>query len=161
MEWKRTEAKRPREMDATGVVVNWEWHLEPKAPRMSQFSNRAWRQPAGLPWGTKLREEELSFIPSAVSEMKSSNKGRVGGDARLCLHSSGLRRTLTEEIEEPSFIPSAVCEPRWALHMFDNKCREEDFELFQIAAVVTEEGGSSSYDQLVEAVLQCKAAGTR
>ena len=27
-----------------------------------------------------------------------------------------------EEVEELSFVPSAVSEPRWALHMCDNKC---------------------------------------
>ena len=45
---------------------------------------------------------------------------------------------IEEEMEEPSFIPSAVSEPRWALHMCADKCREEGFELFQIAAIVTE-----------------------
>ena len=47
-----------------------------------------------------------------------------------------------EEMEELSFIPCAVSEPRWAVHMCDNKCREEGFKFNQIAAIVTEEGGA-------------------
>ena len=47
---------------------------------------------------------------------------------------------IEEGMEEPSFIPGAVSEPCWALHLCGNKCREEGFELFQIAAIVTEGG---------------------
>ena len=46
-------------------------------------------------------------------------------------------------MEELSFIPSAVGEPRSALHMCDNKCREEGFKFYQLAAIVTEEGGAA------------------
>ena len=45
-----------------------------------------------------------------------------------------------EEMEELSFVSSAVNEPRWALHKCDNKCREKGFKFFQTAAIVTEEG---------------------
>ena len=43
-------------------------------------------------------------------------------------------------MEELSFIPSAVSEPRWALHVCDIECREEGFKFYQLAAIVTEEG---------------------
>ena len=46
-----------------------------------------------------------------------------------------------KDMEELSLIPSAVREPRWALHMCDDKCREKGFEFFHIAAIVSEEGG--------------------
>ena len=42
-------------------------------------------------------------------------------------------------MEELSFVPSAVSDPRWALHMWNNKCREKGFQFFQIAAIVSEE----------------------
>ena len=41
-------------------------------------------------------------------------------------------------MEEPSF-PSAGSGPRWALHMCDNKCREEGY-IYQLVATVTEGG---------------------
>ena len=46
-------------------------------------------------------------------------------------------------MEELSFVPSAVSEPRWALHMCDNKCSIEGFKFYQLAVIVTEEGGAS------------------
>ena len=48
-----------------------------------------------------------------------------------------------EEMEELSFVPSAVSEPRWSLHVCDNKCREKGFTFFQVAAVVSQEGGAA------------------
>ena len=44
-----------------------------------------------------------------------------------------------EEMEELSFIPSAVSEPRRALHICDIKCRAKGFKFFAIAGIVTEE----------------------
>ena len=44
-----------------------------------------------------------------------------------------------EEMDELSFVPSAVSDPRWALHMWNNKCREKGFQFFQIAAIVSKE----------------------
>ena len=43
-----------------------------------------------------------------------------------------------EEIEELSVVPSAVSEPQWALHVCDNRCREERFKFFQSAAGVSQ-----------------------
>ena len=48
-----------------------------------------------------------------------------------------------EEMEELSFVPSAVSEPRWSLQRCDNKCREKGFTFFQVAAVVSQEGGAA------------------
>ena len=50
-----------------------------------------------------------------------------------------------EEIEEPSFIPSAVREPRWALHMCDNDCNKEGFKFHQLAAIVVKGGGTAAH----------------
>ena len=47
-----------------------------------------------------------------------------------------------KNMEDLSFVGSAVSEPRWALHMCDYKCREKDFKFFQIATVVTEGGAA-------------------
>ena len=55
----------------------------------------------------------------------------------------GLEEIDDEEMEELSFILSAVSEPRWALHMCENKCSREGFTFCQLAAVVTEEGGAA------------------
>ena len=46
-------------------------------------------------------------------------------------------------MEELNFIPGAVSEPRCALHMCENKCREEGFKFYRIVAIVTEEGGAA------------------
>ena len=50
----------------------------------------------------------------------------------------GVEEIDAEEMEELSFIPSAVSEPRWALHMCYNKCNEESNKFYQLAAIVTE-----------------------
>ena len=42
----------------------------------------------------------------------------------------GLEELVQKDIEELSL----VSEPLWALHMCDNKCREEGFKFFQLAA---------------------------
>ena len=52
----------------------------------------------------------------------------------------GLVELGQEEIEELSFVPSAVSEPQWGLHTCDNRCREEGFKFFQSAVIVTEGG---------------------
>ena len=51
----------------------------------------------------------------------------------------GFEELGQEEIEELSFVPGAVSEPRWVLHMCDNKCREEGFKFFQLAAMSQKE----------------------
>ena len=47
------------------------------------------------------------------------------------------RRTRTN-LEELSFVPSAVSEPLWALLVCDNKCRAKGFKFFEVAAVVSQ-----------------------
>ena len=61
----------------------------------------------------------------------------------------GLEEIDDEEVEELSFIPSAVSEPRWALHTCDNKC-SKGFKFHHLAATVVEDGGSSAHDQLAQ-----------
>ena len=41
---------------------------------------------------------------------------------------------------EGDLLPS---EPRWALHMCDNKCRAKGFKFFEMAVIVTEEGSAA------------------
>ena len=53
-------------------------------------------------------------------------------------------------MEELSFIPSAVSETRWALHMCDSTCSKEGFKFCQLAAIVIEEGGAA------HTINQCK-----
>ena len=43
---------------------------------------------------------------------------------------------------EFSFFPSAVNEPRWAVHMCDNKCNKEGNKFYQLAAIVVEGGAA-------------------
>ena len=44
-----------------------------------------------------------------------------------------------KDTEELRFVPSAVSEPRWALHMYENNCREKkSLKFFDIAALVSE-----------------------
>ena len=47
-----------------------------------------------------------------------------------------------EQTEELGFVPSAVSGPQWALQMCDNRCREESFSFFHLAAILTEEGAA-------------------
>ena len=72
----------------------------------------------------------------------------------------GLEELGQEEIEALSFVPSAVSEPQWALQMCDNKCREEGFEFFQLAAIVTEEGAAHTIN-LCKQCYNEKAAAPR
>ena len=58
-------------------------------------------------------------------------------------HLQWIEEEHEEEMKELSFIPSAVSEPRWALHMCDDKFREEGFGFYQFPAIVTEEGGQA------------------
>ena len=53
----------------------------------------------------------------------------------------GLEET-DEEMEELSVVPSAVSEPRWALHMCD-ECSKEGFKFYQLEAIVMEERGAA------------------
>ena len=80
---------------------------------------------------------------SITSEKESGDACGIGRNARL-RHGvgEGVGDLGQEEIEELSFVPSSVSEPQWALHMCDNKCVEEGFKFFQLAATVTEEGGT-------------------
>ena len=55
---------------------------------------------------------------------------------------SGVVTGSQEEVEEIGFVPSAVSEPLWALHVCDNECREQGFKYFQLAAIVSEGGGA-------------------
>ena len=62
--------------------------------------------------------------------------------------SSNLDQNMDEErekrLEEISSFPSAVSEPRWALHMCDKKCRAKGFKFFyEITSIVTEGGGEA------------------
>ena len=50
---------------------------------------------------------------------------------------------ISQEEAELGFVPSAVIEPQRAFHLCDRKWREESFMVFQLAAVVTEEGGTA------------------
>ena len=61
----------------------------------------------------------------------------------MCQHlplSSRVEQEL--EAEEVSSVPSAVSEPRWDLHMCDNKCRAKRLKFFEIAASVSEGGAA-------------------
>ena len=53
----------------------------------------------------------------------------------------------TQEMEEFSFFPSAVNEPRWAVHMCDNKCNKEGNKFYQLAAIVVEGGAAHTINQ--------------
>ena len=63
--------------------------------------------------------------------------------AGVHLKQQWLEELSQEETEELGFVPSAVREPQWALHVYENKCREESFKFFQLVAIVTEEGGAA------------------
>ena len=52
---------------------------------------------------------------------------------------SWIEKENEEEMEELSLIPNARNEPRWTLHMCDNKCRKEDIKFHQLVTIVTEE----------------------
>ena len=53
-----------------------------------------------------------------------------------------MERRSQEEVEVMGFVPSAENEPLCALHLCDNGCMEQGFKYFQIAAIVSEEGGA-------------------
>ena len=45
-------------------------------------------------------------------------------------HDQNMEAENDENLEELSFVPSAVSEPRWALDVFDQKCRAKSFNGF-------------------------------
>ena len=47
-----------------------------------------------------------------------------------------------QEMEEFSFFPSAVNEPRWAVHMCNNKCNKEGNKFYQLAAIGAKGGAA-------------------
>ena len=49
-----------------------------------------------------------------------------------------------KNMKEPNFVPGAVSEPRWAVHVCDDKCREKGFKFFEIAAVVSARGAADT-----------------
>ena len=55
-----------------------------------------------------------------------------------------------EEVEEIGFVPSAVSEPAWALHLCDKKCSNPGFKYFQLVAVVSEENGAVRTNNLCQ-----------
>ena len=63
-------------------------------------------------------------------------------------------------MEELSFIPSAVGEPRSALHMCDDQMQRRGLQVLPTCGHCDRRRRSSSYDQLVQAMLQCDAAET-
>ena len=48
-----------------------------------------------------------------------------------------------KNMEELSFVLSAVSEPCEALHMWDNRCRARGFKFLEIPVIVSEEGGAA------------------
>ena len=48
-----------------------------------------------------------------------------------------------EEADEIGCVPSALSEPRGAIHWCDNRCSETSLRCTQIASMVTEEGGEA------------------
>ena len=57
-----------------------------------------------------------------------------------------VRETLAisqEEAEEMGFGPSALGEPREAIHWCDNRCSEKAIRYWQVASTVVEEGGEA------------------
>ena len=53
-----------------------------------------------------------------------------------------------KDMEELRIITSVVSEPRLVVHMCDNTCRKEGFKFFELAAIVSEEGGAAHTNNL-------------
>ena len=75
-------------------------------------------------------EDQRILCPSqgATAEKKSSDTCRVSAETQDYISAPPLTSCMEQEMTaedekdmEPSFVPSAVSEPRWALHMCDNK----------------------------------------
>ena len=47
------------------------------------------------------------------------------------------------EVEEIGFVPSALSEPRGAIHWFDGRCCDHGFRFNRIVEMTTEEGGEA------------------
>ena len=89
----------------------------------------------------------------AVKRAESAEAQHYVSALPLTSHMDQMTKAEDEKnMEDLSFVPSAVSEPRWALHMCDNRCREKDFKFIQIAPVVTEGRRRSTHNQLVLAV---------
>ena len=64
-------------------------------------------------------------------------------------------------LEVLGFIPSAVEEPRGAFHMCDKKCRMKGFKFYELAAIVTEEEGTTHMINLCRICFDKKAVGAK
>ena len=64
-------------------------------------------------------------------------------------------------MEKLSFVPSAVSEPRWAVHMCDKKCTANGFKFLGNCGLCGRRRRCSPYDKLVQKVLQRRAIEAR
>ena len=86
-------------------------------------------------------EQETRASQNVIAEEKNRLYVWSRRKRKTMSHNSWIKKENEEDMEELSLIPSALNEPRWTLHICDNKCRKEDFKFYQLVTVVTEEGG--------------------
>ena len=123
--------------------------------------------------GWEFSKEIQRKISDSFSQVKAplqtrAVKRRVGGDASLRPSTSadelygaanGGRRT--RKMEKLSFVPSAVSEPRWAVHMCDKECRANGLKFLGNCGLCGRRRRCSPYDKLVQKVLQRRAIEAR
>ena len=75
--------------------------------------------------------------PSQDAPVEKEKREESAGTG-LCVDAPADQNMEAEDeknMEELSFVPSAVSEPRWAPQMCDNECRTELFKFFEVAAL--------------------------
>ena len=73
--------------------------------------------------------------------------------------SHGEQKMEAENVEDMEELSFAASEPRWAVYMCDNKCRDKDFKFFEIAAFVSEEGDAARTTNLCKQCFNERRAG--
>ena len=102
--------------------------------------------------GSKNLDGKANQWQAGAVSTPSSNE--AGGDYNLCeVEERQAARVKVQgpknedfnqkEVEGIGFVPSALSEPRGAIHWCGNRCCEESFRFHQIAVMVTEEGGEA------------------
>ena len=91
---------------------------------------------------------EILRPSEAAAEKKSSS-----GDTRLLSQHLPLTSCTEQhmeaedgEMEELSFVPSAVSEPRWAVHMCDHKCRGKRLQVLPVCGCCDRNRRCGRYD---------------
>ena len=139
-EWRHSEASGARGSNAElghsnvpEVDVNWKGTREDQNSACSVEDSQKMKERAAMRKESAETQDDVSCQDMEVDENKS--------------------------LEEMGFVPSSVNEPFRVNHMCDKKRYEREFKFYQLAAIVTEEGGTPHTINLCNNCFDCRRTG--